>query len=69
MEPAHVPPRAVRTVPMFTAAELLALLESHEADRVELTTSRSNTQKWSEAVCAFANDLPDHRLPGYLIVE
>ncbi|HKO56259.1 MAG TPA: RNA-binding domain-containing protein [Thermoanaerobaculia bacterium] len=48
--------------------ELRALIADHEADRVELTTSTKDTAKFSEAVCAFANDLPNHRKPGYLIV-
>jgi ATP-dependent DNA helicase RecG len=48
--------------------ELRALIASHEADRVELTISTANTDKFSEAVCAFSNDLPGHRLPGYLVI-
>ncbi|MDQ3673130.1 MAG: putative DNA binding domain-containing protein, partial [Gemmatimonadota bacterium] len=52
----------------MTEHDLLRLIASHEADRVELTISTGDTNKFSEAVCAFANDLPDHRQPGYLIV-
>lgn len=52
----------------MTEQDLLQLIAGHEADRVELTTSTGDTNKFSEAVCAFANDLPDHRQPGYLIV-
>lgn len=48
--------------------ELRELIASHEADRVEITTSTTNTDKFSEAVCAFANDLPNHGRPGYLII-
>jgi ATP-dependent DNA helicase RecG len=48
--------------------ELRALIANHEADRVELTISTTNTDKFSEAVCAFANDLPGHAQPGYLVV-
>jgi len=48
--------------------ELRALIADHEADRVELTTSTIDTQKFSEAVCAFANDLPNHGQPGYLAI-
>lgn len=48
--------------------ELRELIAAHEADRVELTLSTNDTHKFSEAVCAFANDLPNHRLPGYLLV-
>jgi len=33
-----------------------------------MTISTSNTAKFSEAVCAFANDLPGHGRSGYLLV-
>ena len=39
-----------------------------ESDRVELTTSTNNTDKFGEAVCAFANDYPDSQQPGYLLI-
>ena len=52
----------------MTEAELLHLISSHETDRIELTTSVSNTEKFAEAVCAFANDLPGHRAPGFLVL-
>lgn len=48
--------------------ELRALIANHEADRVEFTISTTNTDKFSEAVCAFANDLPGHASPGYLVI-
>lgn len=48
--------------------ELRTLIANHEADRVEFTTSTNDTPKFSEAVCAFANDLPAHRKPGYLLI-
>src|SRR5689334_13568092 len=48
--------------------ELRELIGNHEADRVEITTSTTNTDKFSEAVCAFANDLPNHGRPGHLII-
>src|SRR6266568_1886430 len=51
-----------------TAAELLSLLAEGEADRIERTTSIKDTDKFSEAVTAFANDLPNHGLPGYLVI-
>ena len=52
----------------MTEEELRAVIAVHEADRVELTTSTNDTHKFSEAVCAFANDLPGHSKPGYLII-
>ena len=48
--------------------ELHALIVDHEGDRVEFTISTRDTDKFAEAVCAFANDLPGHGLPGYLVV-
>lgn len=53
---------------MPTTDELLALIQDHESDRVELTVSRKDTDKFGEAICAFANDFPNHRRSGYLIV-
>ncbi len=53
---------------MLTVSELLACLADLESDRVERTQSVSDTDKFSEAICAFANDLPGHRAPGYLII-
>ena len=52
----------------MTEEELLDLIAHHEADRIEFTVSIKNTDKFAEAVCAFANDLPHHAKPGYLIV-
>ena len=53
---------------MLTTDQLLALLADHESDVVEFTTSPKNTDKFCEAICAFANDFPDRRQPGYLFV-
>jgi ATP-dependent DNA helicase RecG len=53
---------------MLTTEQLQDLLSDLESDRVERTTSTNNTDKFAEAVCAFANDLPNHRKPGYLLV-
>ena len=52
----------------MTEQELRKLIDNHEADRIEFTISTTNTDKFSEAVCAFANDLPNHGEPGYLIL-
>lgn len=46
----------------------MELLSDLESDRVERTTSVSDTDKFCQAICAFANDLPNHRAPGYLLV-
>lgn len=48
--------------------DLLRLMRDLESDRVERTISSSNTDKFAEAICAFANDMPQNRRPGYLFV-
>lgn len=50
--------------------ELLALLDDLESDAVERKQSfRGKTPtKAREAVCAFANDFPNHRQPGILFI-
>lgn len=53
---------------VLTEPELMSLLADLESDRVERTTSETDTTKFSEAVCAFANDFPQHRQPGYLLI-
>ncbi|MBY0506205.1 MAG: putative DNA binding domain-containing protein [Bryobacteraceae bacterium] len=53
---------------MITESELLALLADVESFRVERTVSTKDTDKFSQAICAFANDLPGARLPGYLLI-
>ena len=50
---------------MLTTDELRALIADHESDRVELTVSTTKTDKFGEPICAFANDFPNHRQPGY----
>lgn len=43
---------------VLTTDQLRALMAARESDRVELTVSTTNTDKFGEAVCAFANDFP-----------
>jgi len=52
----------------MTDKELEALLNDIESDRAERTRSRDNGDKFREAVCAFANDLPNHNQSGVLFV-
>lgn len=52
----------------MTEQQLRELLARHEADQTEFTVSTKDTDKFSEAVCAFANDLPNHNSPGYLVI-
>ena len=53
---------------MLTEAQLKGLLSDLEADHIERTVSVNSTDKFCEAICAFANDLPNHRQPGYLLI-
>lgn len=53
---------------MLTPKELKRLLKSDEQDRVEKTISTTDTDKFCEAICSFSNDLPNHGLPGYLLI-
>lgn len=53
---------------MLTSEAVKTLLSDIESDRIELTISTTNTDKFGQAICAFANDLPNHNLPGYLII-
>ena len=50
--------------------ELILLLQDIESDRVEYKESLSGDAptKIREAICAFANDLPDHRKSGVVFV-
>jgi ATP-dependent DNA helicase RecG len=53
---------------MLNEEQLKALMADLESDTAERTESTTNTDKFGEAICAFANDLPNHRRPGYLLV-
>jgi ATP-dependent DNA helicase RecG len=53
---------------MLTDDDLRQLLRDLEAFNVERTETARNTDKLGEAICAFANDLPDSRMTGVLFV-
>lgn len=53
---------------MLTDIELESLLLDLESDRVERKRSISDGQSIRKAICAFANDLPDHRRPGVIFI-
>ena len=53
---------------MLTKEELLELIHDIESSRAERTVSVNDTDKFCEAVCAFANDMPDSKQNGYLLV-
>lgn len=53
---------------MLSNQELKVILESGESDWVEFTESSGDLDKIRKAICAFANDLPDHRKPGFAFI-
>ena len=54
----------------FSDEELTRLLNEIESDKVERKRSFGSETKVRvrEAVCAFANDLPDYKMPGIIII-
>jgi len=48
--------------------ELEVLLQDLESDRVERKVSGADRERICEAICAFANDLPNHQRPGVLFI-
>ena len=54
----------------YTDAELEALLDEAESDLAERKESLKSDvpTKARQAICAFANDLPNHNLPGVLFI-
>ena len=52
----------------MTREELKDILKIDESYRIERTVSTSNMDKFQEAICAFANDLPGKRQKGYLLI-
>lgn len=52
----------------MTQEELYEIIAIDENYRIELTTSTGNMDKFQEAICAFANDMPGSRKKGYLLI-
>jgi ATP-dependent DNA helicase RecG len=52
----------------LTEDELEELLSEQESSRVEKSSSFKDINKYSEAVCAFSNNLPNHTEDSYLIL-
>ena len=53
---------------MLNVEQLRALIADIESDTAERTESTKNTDKFGQAICAFSNDLPNHKRPGYLLI-
>lgn len=49
-------------------SELEALLSDLESDRVERKESLTSKDRICQAICAFANDLPSHLVPGLVFI-
>lgn len=52
----------------MTTQELFEIIAMDENYRIELTTSTGDMDKFQEAICAFANDMPGSRKKGYLLI-
>ncbi len=52
----------------MTQEELKSIITTAESYRLELTVSTGNMDKFQEAICAFANDMPGKREKGYLLI-
>ncbi len=48
--------------------ELCLMLRDLESDSIERKASISDPDRIRQAICAFANDLPDHRIPGVIFI-
>lgn len=53
---------------MITNQEMLQLLNDTECHRVERTTSKTDMDKFCQAICAFSNDLSGNGKNGYLMI-
>ncbi len=53
---------------MLSNQELEKILNRGESDHVEFTESVKDLDKLQKAICAFANDLPNHKSPGFVFI-
>jgi ATP-dependent DNA helicase RecG len=53
---------------MITKNQLIEILTDIESDHIERTESTNNTEKFCQAICAFANDMPNRRKSGFLLI-
>ena len=53
---------------MLSEDQLRTMLSDLEADNIERTISVDNSDIFGQAICAFANDLPNNRRSGYLLI-
>lgn len=57
-------------MPVYSDDDLLNIIATHESDRVEFKESLTGdaATRIREAICAFANDLPDYDMPGHIFL-
>ena len=48
--------------------ELESMLRDLESDLVERKASLGDPDRIRQAICAYANDLPNHRKPGFIFI-
>ncbi len=53
---------------MYTDDQLIEIIATDESDRAEFTESAGDMDKVRKAICAFANDLANHRMPGLFFI-
>jgi len=53
---------------MISQEDIRNLLYEPESFRIEKTVSVTDSDKFCQAICAFANDMPDSRKRGYLLI-
>lgn len=53
---------------MLDETTILPLLKDTENERTERTVSINATEKFGQAICAFANDIMNTGKPGYLFI-
>ena len=53
---------------MLNETSILPLLKDAENERTERTVSINATEKFGQAICAFANDIMNTGKPGYLFI-
>jgi ATP-dependent DNA helicase RecG len=53
---------------MINAQHIATLLADIESDRVERKEALTDKDRIMQAICAYANDLPNHKEPGYVVI-
>jgi len=53
---------------MTTSDQLRTIITNLESDRIERTTTPKDRTNIRQAICAFANDLAGHGLPGFFLI-